>query len=485
MTQPSVTLTELDGQLGVLPPSSGQLLAIVGVSSSGPVATPATFAKVKDVVANFGAGPLVEAAAYAITNYGNPVAIVRAGVAVAGSAGTIDVSSVTGSSVVTVHSGSAPLDQYQVKLKVVNGGTIAAAGITLQTSLDGGRTYRPIVALGTASTYVVPEAGVQFDFAAGTLVTGDTVSVQMVAPNWDTTTLPAALSALRDSAITWETCLIVGPVASAALTAIDSAFAGMAAAHKYRWFVANTRQPTRTASPAETEAAYLSSLTTAFASVSSTHGMLCAGDALIISGVSGRQYMSPAAYALGALNANVSHEIDIADINLGSLPGVSVTDDNGNNLAHDESLNPGLDDVRFSVLRTWDAVQGVFNNRPRLFSPTGSDFEIAPHRRVINVAEAALYQYLIRRLNRPVLVNPTTGFLTEASAREIENGGTAVLRAALLAKPKASAVSFVVSRTDNILSTKTLTGQARIVPLGYVEFIQVDIAYTNPALAVK
>ncbi len=33
MTQPTVTITELDGALGVLPPSSGALYALVGVSS--------------------------------------------------------------------------------------------------------------------------------------------------------------------------------------------------------------------------------------------------------------------------------------------------------------------------------------------------------------------------------------------------------------------------------------------------------------------
>ena len=35
MTQPALTITELDGALGVLPPSSGALFAVVGVSSGG------------------------------------------------------------------------------------------------------------------------------------------------------------------------------------------------------------------------------------------------------------------------------------------------------------------------------------------------------------------------------------------------------------------------------------------------------------------
>src|SRR5882757_1817596 len=77
MSQPSVEQTELDGALGILPPSTGALYALVGVSSSGPVATPATFARTADVTMNFGSGPLVEAACTYIENFGKPVLLVR------------------------------------------------------------------------------------------------------------------------------------------------------------------------------------------------------------------------------------------------------------------------------------------------------------------------------------------------------------------------------------------------------------------------
>jgi hypothetical protein len=72
MTQPNVTITELDGALGVLPPTSGALFAIVGPCSSGPTNTPAAFARIKDLQANFTNGPAVEAAAHYIERYGRP-----------------------------------------------------------------------------------------------------------------------------------------------------------------------------------------------------------------------------------------------------------------------------------------------------------------------------------------------------------------------------------------------------------------------------
>ena len=72
MTQPQVTITELDGALGVLPPSAGRLTAFVGCSQSGPINVPATFGRVTDLVAAYGLGPLTEAAAYYITVTGRP-----------------------------------------------------------------------------------------------------------------------------------------------------------------------------------------------------------------------------------------------------------------------------------------------------------------------------------------------------------------------------------------------------------------------------
>ena len=100
---------------------------------------------------------------------------------------------------------------------------------------------------------------------------------------------------------------------------------------------------------------------------------------------------------------------------------------------------------------------------------------------MINIAKEALRLYLIRRLHRPIRVSRTTGFILERDARDIEIGGLAVLRSLLGAQPKASDWEFVVSRTDNILSTKTLTVTGRIIPLGYPEFIDFELGLANPA----
>jgi len=480
MSQPAVTITELDGALGVLPASAGKLLALIGSASSGPKNQPATFARTRDVITTFGSGPLVEAACHALEVYGRPVVIVRTNDTTAGAVGTPDDTGVTGTSEVTLS--GVPDDDYELAFKVITGGSRGVAGVTFVTSFDGGRTWSPVTALGTASTYAIPGAGtLALDFGIGTLVAGDIVTSQTTGPQWNTTDLGAALDALASSAVTWELCGIVGPIDAAAFDLLEVKLGSLHAAGKERAWIGNTRVP----NAGESEATYLAALNTIFASKATVRGQLCAGACKLTSSVSGRKVRRPVSFSVAAVEASQSEEVNAADVTLGGLVGVSIRDVNGNPDEHDESINPGLDDARFTVLRTWEGESGVYINRPRIFSPDGSDYQLLAHRRVMNLGHAALQSYFRRRLNKPVLVSAATGFILEEEALEIEAGAREAMRALIMAKPKASAVTFALSRVDNLLSTKTLTGDARIVPLAYNEFINLTVGFLNPALQVQ
>ena len=485
MSQPNVQITELDGALGIIPTTAGRLLSVVGVSSSGPIDTPATFARTSDLRASFGDGPAVEAAAIMIERFGKPVQFTRTGQTTAGSfpAGDVVVRVGSGTSVVIVDdAGTAPWDDFEFYFGVVAGGTIGVDGITFKWSLDGGRTKSAVTALGTDALFIFPgSGGVQIDFSAGTLLAGETATFRGDAPKWNTTEIGTALDAIFASTVAWENALIVGDLAAADIDTIDPKFTAAQTRGKYRGWIGHTRMPLI----GESEATYKAALDAIFASKATVHGEICSGAAKTISSVSGRQYRRPSGYTIGALEQSASEEINIADVNRGPVPGVSITDANGNPDEHDESLNPGLDDSRFTVFRTWDGLQGVYVNRPRVFSAAGSDFDIFPKRRVINIAHAVLRNYFIRRLSKPVRVDANTGYILETEALEIESGARAAMRAALLAKPKASAVQFTLSRTDNLLSTKTLTGNGRVIPLAYPEFIDLSVGFMNPALQIQ
>jgi hypothetical protein len=435
-----------------------------------------TFARVKDLVATFTAGPLVEAAAHTLSVTGKPVCVVRSDDA-AGSVGAITAVK-TGTSVVTVHASPTPNDDYELALKVINGGTQGVAGITYQLSYDNGRTWTSTTPLGTATSVAFPGAGgVTFDIGTGSLVAGDLFTARTVAPAGDSGDLGDALAALKVTAINWEQAVPLMPLDAACVDALELAFAGMRQGRRCNWIGAF-----RTPNAAESEASYLTAAVTALGAKSSKTGGICAGSAKISSGVTGRSYRRSILYTVAARQASIAPHVDGADPNLGSLPGVSLTDVNGNPDDHDEALYPGLDDARFITLRSIDGYDGTYITLPRLFSPAGSDYQIIPHRRVANVAYAALYAYFVRRINHPILVDKVTGFIAQQEATEIERGARNSMASAMLAEPMASSVQFVLSRTDNVLSTKRITGVARVVPLAYPEGFSIDFGYVNPAM---
>lgn len=481
MTQPNVFLTELDGALGILPATAGKLFAITGPSSSGPLNTPATFARISDVQTAFGAGPLVEAAAYYIERYGKPVLLVRTAASSAGAVSAIDNHSAVGTSVVTVHTGAVPVDNHEIALLITANGTVGTAGATYKTSADGGRTWSPVAALGTANSIVLPGEGITLDLGTGTLKAGDLYTATATTAKWTTGELGDALDALKNTLAAWEFVLVLGDIDSSAFDAVETKVAGMNAAGKYHWWFGNVRIPTA----GESEATYLTAMTALSAAKSTKYGTLSAGGCKLTSSINGRKYRRPFSWPTAARAASVRQHINGADINLGPLAGVSIRDDNGNPDEHDETVNPGLDDLRYLTARTWDGYPGVYINRERTFASAGSDFQLVTYRRVMNVGLEALRNYLTIRLNQPLIVSRATGFLVASEATEIQLGAEAVLRAALLSEPMASDISFKLSRTDNVLSTKTITGEARIVPLAYPEAFAVTVGFINPAMQLQ
>lgn len=477
MTVPAVTISIQDGQLGVVSTGSS-VQAVLGISSTGTPNQPSSFSTVRDLTDAFGSGPGVEAAALAI-QAGSSVQFVKIAQAADGTHGTISTS-VAGTSVITVDAATTkPADDFDLQVVFTTGGTRGTAGIKYRYSYDGGRSLSPTQALGTLTKIEVPDA-VTFALAAGTIVAGDSVSLRANAPTYSTTELGAALDAFALSNVRCRTVHVVGPMTASLGGIVDSKLTAMAAASKPRAWLGNTRMP----NAGETDAAYQTAMQAISDAYSTVRGALCAGAVKQISAVSGRQYRRPLSFRVAAEQSTASEEIDIADVNRGALVGTQLLDDNGNPEAqfHDEASRPGLDDMRFITARTWPTLAGVYVTRPRVFSAEGSDFRLIPHRLVMDLAHETAYGNLLRRLNQPVIIDSATGRITEADAKEIEAGCTAALSAALLAKPKASAVSVSVSRTDNLLSTGVLHVTIRVIPLAYIEFLEVQLSFSNPAL---
>lgn len=483
MTLPKLTFTELDGQLGTMP-SGGQALAITGPASSGAFETPTAITRAQDATASFGRGPGPEAVAYAIKTWGLPVVFCRLNTTTPGSA-TIDASTHWTGAAATLHTGSAPIDDLEIVVTFPVGGTRGTAGIIYQVSYDNGRTFGVRTALGTAIAITLDASIVGtlvIDFAAGAVNAGEYISVKTVAPTCTANELTAAVGALGRSAVSWEFVEIATPITPTLAAAADTAIATMKAAGKKRFWMGNTALPTTALNTAANVASAVSTLQTSWASYASSYASVFAWDCYLVSAISGLEQTRPKVFAAAPFVAKLAIQQDPAKIDLGSLPGVRLADPNGNPDKHDEFIFPGADDLGFSTFRTWPNYRGVYIGNCRMMVNSGSDFEFVQARRVMNVFETLLDAYFNRRLSSDVPVNAKTGKILEHVAQEIEKGGSTYCYDVLGQAPSVSAPpAIVLSRTDNILSTKTVNVDASVIPLGYIKAINITTSYKNPA----
>lgn len=488
MTVPSVNYTVLNGRLGVRPPGGVECHAYVGPCSAGTVAHPTRHVRVEDLLATYTSGPAAELAAKAIASWKGDVLMVRSTATTASSFETIDVTGVDGTSVASKHSGATADDDYEAVIKVVKGGTIGVAGITYQTSLDAGRSWSPVTALGTANYLTIANSGgIRIDFAAGTLVAGDVVSIVSHAPASTASDLTTALAALTASSQPYKAVWIGTPVdatiAAAISTWLNTVASTTGKGHKV---YCAYRMP----DPGETEADYLDAFATEFAGFSDKRITICAGAARVLSARPGRAfvYRRPALYAIAGLPAALPLGVDMAqtvDATPDGLPGVSLYDSNGNPVEHDEMLNPGLSDVRALTLRTWPDKAGVFVNNPVTLEQFGGDFHLDQHVRILtefcNVARRVLVDELSRALdlNRKTNGANVAGAPTERECQRIDARVLAALSDAL--KTQVSGLEFRLHRDDQVLVSQTLSADGGILFKGYPKQINFTVSAINPA----
>lgn len=106
----------------------------------------------------------------------------------------LDTSALTGSSAVTADGTITPLGDWPgVQIDIVAGGTIGTPGILLDLSIDYGQT-KTRVALNAATSVEFTGKGIKVNFAAGTLVTGETIPGWTEPPRWTTGELQAAMA---------------------------------------------------------------------------------------------------------------------------------------------------------------------------------------------------------------------------------------------------------------------------------------------------
>lgn len=469
MALPYANLAIKDGALGIVPGSDNGTVAFVGACSLGTANTVYSFTDVQTLKDTLGTGPMVDAAAYVLSIAGGTVVCVKSTTSTAASSSSV-VKTGTGVCVITT-TGSSPLDSYQVRVLIVQGGTNPVAGTaTFKFSIDGGRTYGPEIAVPTGGTYTGFQStyGVTIVFSAASLVAGDTYDWTTIAPAFTTTDAGTAIDALLADPRTWFLLYAVGmPVDATATQGLHALLASKmaTAAASYRYARAAF------AVLDDTDA----NIITAVAALQDTRVMVCAGMAYLLSQTNGSQVKRPQANAIVARAAAVPPSEDLGRIATGAVKGVIA-------LVRDEGKTPGLDAVQLATLRTHVGLSGFHVTNGAVKAGLTSDFKFLQYGRVMDIGSAAVRLGMLRFLNESVRVNSTTGLILEQDALTIEKYVERQLRDAVTVPGYASDCSVAVDRTVNILSTQQLKVKFRITPLGYAKFIDGEIGFNNPAL---
>src|SRR5512133_1687323 len=363
-----------------------------------------------------------------------PAAMYTLPAATAGSCGTVDLSALTGTSVVTADAAVTPRGTYQIYVRVVTGCTIGVTGGTFVWSLDDGRTESTTVALGTAATYTIAEANVKLDFGTGTLVAGDIIRVLTVAPAPDSSGITAAFTALAAGSLQFGILVCDFDLTTTPTTLfglISSGLTTLATAGKRVTALCRTRLPDFATS--ETDAAWNTDTASDYSALTDSRILVRAGYGLVTDAMTSRQYRRSNLGQFAADVARTPRSVWPDCPNDQPMANFKLVDSSGTFIGHDEGprgSSTGLSNDtlgnRFSCdMRLPDAarLEDVFTTVPWVMYQADERIRTLMTRRIANAMErdaiSAGTQLLGGRLGFTPATNTSPALLSDGSRRAI------------------------------------------------------------------
>ena len=493
MTQPSIAFQVNAQALGQVPTGIGLVVLMLGTCSGG---TPNTLysyagtASATQAASDLGIGPLSEAVQYQLSKSNTQIWVMPVTpTQVAMPTTPVHTGTGTGTFGITANAngGTSTWDSGKWVVKIINGAATVAA-TTFQYSKDGGTTWSPTL---SAAASVAIEAGLSFQFSVSStvFVTGDTYTFTSYEQGYSTANLAAAFTAAFTPNNAYQMVHVVGsdmgttdPVTDAAQATayaarVVQAEASIAAQATRIRFVDCFVDSPRVADNGTSDNLIITDFTSVVASdVSATGGMQTQANLLSY----GFQVPRSVAWCFVAK----SRIVDLAQTTWARNVPI---DTNILSIDTDSAVRPALDAANFATLTTMPGLAGFYGCRAPTLATGGSDLNTIEANNVMNLAKTTAYAALAPQLGSTVIVDGSTGYITQASALGIEKTVNRQLRAVMTATggvQRASKVTFTVTRTNNILSTKQLIGVLAIVPLGYVQTILVPISFSNPTVVV-
>jgi len=456
-----------DGGLGIVAPSGEGQRVVVGVSSQGPLNQVVGLSDLSRVPALLGTGPLARAVADQLAYGGGQVYAVRAQADIAGS---VSADSGNPSSPAVTVTGS-PLDAYEIVVRIVRGGAVGTA--TFVYSLDGGDTES--LETTTAASVPLPGTGLDLNFAAGTYTAGATYRFTATAPRASVSSVQQAVREALNAPILYEYIQIAQPTDAAMWAALDALALEAENNYRYIFFL------TETVPPGQDVDAWVNARLLEKAGFSSKRVMIVAAWGEVVDTLTGRLEVQSLAARIGARISRHKPHISPAWVQLGPLSGVVavapfVQTDFGRKSLFNNAHALALDTAGFTTVYRLIGRDGVFVVEGRMAAPATSDYKTVQNRRVMDKAVTQVRQALLDFVQWHV--DPTDLNASLASLIARANTPLRVMQAA----GEIARGRVVIPPGQDILATSRLRLQVRIVPLGYLREIELDIGFENPFL---
>ena len=477
MARPSVNFTILSNGLGNVPPSPSGTIAVFGTSSGGTKEVPSgPYYRTDNLVTDYGYGPSIELAANLIQS-GIPVIFTKVDTDDPGAATAVTKNGSAGASVLTIT--GDPFDTYDVIVTPVKNGTAGSNPEPQFTiSLDGGLTVSKAITMPANHIYagLAASTGMTFNFTAATLGVGDTYTFTTTAPTWAAADVALAVDALRTSTLEAGLLYVVGACVKSEADTIAASTNQFLTDDQFISVILEARD-----FDGDTEAQWMTSLINDYQTFESDNIVVAAGPCLIPSAISKTQFrrnvgqLAIVRAGLVAISRGLNAVEDGALLPSKSGQPIST-------VFHNEKTNPGLDAARFLTVTSYRGLKGFYVTKPNIMSGPTSDFTLLQLRRVINEASRLTNIFFTKKLGTDVRLNRKTGLILERDARTLESGNDSLLTTGITSPGYASSVETIVSRADNISTTKTLSVTVEVLPLGYIETVNVKMTFINPAL---
>ena len=493
MAIPRATLSFREGQLQIPPEQSDNTIAILGYCTAGTTGQiyPFDGATPNDAVTTLGYGKGVQLLADLLTvpNHGKFYFV-----PLASTAGVLSAVVAAGTTPPTVTLTGNSRDDIVGRVEILTAGARGTATFRYCLDYDSttgtGTWSNPIV---TAATYLMDNSGVTLNFASGTYATDNVYTFTGAAPTHSNVQITDGLDALYAAGVDVGGIFIVtdhaGALDSDRATAAAATFAAItpkidtfeSAGYKYRWCMLPAPSPVATTSSGL--ATWRAALTSAtMQALVHNRMVLAAGYGKQASTIDSRIYRRSIGWR--ALERLSTADISEALGRVATGPIRTMT-----SIEHDEGTTGGLSDgtigQRYLTLRTFASYSGYYVADEPTFAQVGSDYAKLYRLRVINRAAKVGRAVLVGKLMDTAICDATTGQILESEAAQIDSELTYALDAALIQSPSksgkghASSVAGRVSRTDNLVTTETLTGQFSVQPLGYFRTISFTIGFTK------